>query len=72
MPTESALNQYLDFLRFGSVSTDSKYKDQVLACAEWLQDKLSAIGLDSGATSRRRAIPSSSRAARTRRDARPC
>jgi acetylornithine deacetylase/succinyl-diaminopimelate desuccinylase-like protein len=46
MPTDAALNQYLDFLRFGSISTDSKYKDQVLACAEWLRAKLSTIGLE--------------------------
>ena len=46
MPTDAALNQYLDFLRFGSISTDSKYKDQVLGCAEWLLKKLTAIGLD--------------------------
>jgi len=46
MPSESALNQYLDFLRFGSVSTDPKYKDQVLACADWLSAKLTAIGLE--------------------------
>jgi acetylornithine deacetylase/succinyl-diaminopimelate desuccinylase-like protein len=46
MPTDAALNQYLDFLRFGSISTDSKYKDQVNACADWLVAKLKAIGLD--------------------------
>ncbi len=46
MPTEAALAQFLDFLRFGSISTDSKYKDQVLACADWLQNKLTAIGLE--------------------------
>jgi acetylornithine deacetylase/succinyl-diaminopimelate desuccinylase-like protein len=45
MPTEVALNQFLDFLRFGSISTDSKYKDQILACADWLKTKLNAIGL---------------------------
>jgi acetylornithine deacetylase/succinyl-diaminopimelate desuccinylase-like protein len=45
MPTETALDQFLDFLRFGSISTDSKYKDQVLACADWLKTKLNAIGL---------------------------
>jgi acetylornithine deacetylase/succinyl-diaminopimelate desuccinylase-like protein len=45
MPTDAELSQYLDFLRFGSVSTDSKYKDQVLACAEWVIKKLNAIGL---------------------------
>ena len=45
MPTDAALNQFLDFLRFGSVSTDPKYKDQVIACAAWLKTKLTAIGL---------------------------
>jgi acetylornithine deacetylase/succinyl-diaminopimelate desuccinylase-like protein len=45
MPTDAALSQFIDFLRFGSISTDSKYKDQVLACAEWLENKLNAIGL---------------------------
>ncbi len=45
MPADAALNQFLDFLRFGSISTDPKYKDQVLACAEWLKNKLNAIGL---------------------------
>jgi len=37
MPTDAALNQFLDFLRFGSISTDSKYREQVLGCAEWLE-----------------------------------
>ena len=46
MPTDTALNQFIDFLRFGSISTDSKYKEQVLACADWLKNKLTAIGLD--------------------------
>jgi acetylornithine deacetylase/succinyl-diaminopimelate desuccinylase-like protein len=46
MPTDTTLNQYLDFLRFGSVSTDPKYKEQVDACADWLLAKLKAIGLD--------------------------
>ena len=44
MPTDAALNQYLDFLRFGSISTDSKYKDQVLGCADWVKKKLISIG----------------------------
>ena len=48
MPTDAALNQFLDFLRFGSISTDPKYKDQVLACVDWLQNKLTAIGLKAG------------------------
>jgi acetylornithine deacetylase/succinyl-diaminopimelate desuccinylase-like protein len=46
MSTDAALNQYLDFLRFGSISTDSKYKEQVDSCADWLVAKLKAIGLD--------------------------
>lgn len=45
MPTEAVTNQFLDFLRFGSVSTDPKYKEQVVACADWLRDKLETIGL---------------------------
>src|SRR5471032_3162956 len=46
MPTDVALSQFLDFLRFGSISTDSKYKEQVLDCAGWVKNKLTAIGLD--------------------------
>jgi acetylornithine deacetylase/succinyl-diaminopimelate desuccinylase-like protein len=46
MSTDAALSQYLDFLRFGSISTDSKYKEQVNACADWLVAKLKAVGLD--------------------------
>lgn len=46
MPTDLALNQFLDFLRFGSISTDSKHKEDVLACAEWVKNKLTAIGLE--------------------------
>ncbi len=45
MPSDADLNQYLELLSFGSISTDSKYKDQVLACANWLERKLNAIGL---------------------------
>jgi acetylornithine deacetylase/succinyl-diaminopimelate desuccinylase-like protein len=45
MSTDAALSQYLDFLRFGSISTDPKYKEQVNACADWLMAKLKAIGL---------------------------
>jgi acetylornithine deacetylase/succinyl-diaminopimelate desuccinylase-like protein len=45
MPTDAALNQFLDFLRFASISTDSKYREETLACAEWLKDKLGSIGL---------------------------
>jgi acetylornithine deacetylase/succinyl-diaminopimelate desuccinylase-like protein len=46
MSTDAALSQYLDFLRFGSISTDPKYKAQVNACADWLVAKLKSIGLD--------------------------
>jgi acetylornithine deacetylase/succinyl-diaminopimelate desuccinylase-like protein len=46
MPTDIALTQFLDFLRFGSVSTDAKYQDQIVACADWLVHKLTAIGLE--------------------------
>ncbi len=46
MPTETALNQYLDFLRFSSISTDSTHKEQVVECAEWVRQKLAAIGLE--------------------------
>ena len=46
MPTDVALNQYLDFLRYGSISTDSKYKEQVVDCANWVKTRLKAIGLE--------------------------
>ncbi|MCE0499320.1 MAG: dipeptidase [Methylacidiphilales bacterium] len=43
---KAALEQFFDFLRFGSVSTDPKYKEQVLECAAWVEKKLKAIGLE--------------------------
>jgi acetylornithine deacetylase/succinyl-diaminopimelate desuccinylase-like protein len=46
MSTDAALSQYLDLLRFGSISTDARYKEQVDGCADWLVAKLKAIGLD--------------------------
>jgi acetylornithine deacetylase/succinyl-diaminopimelate desuccinylase-like protein len=46
MPSATALDQFLEFLRFGSISTDSKYEEQVNACAEWLRVKLDTIGLE--------------------------
>ncbi len=46
MPSDASLNQFLDFLRFASISTDSKYKEQVVECAEWVKAKLTAIGLE--------------------------
>ena len=39
------LQDLFDFLSFPSVSTDSKHKGDVLACALWLQSKLDSIGL---------------------------
>lgn len=38
--------QYLEFLRFPSVSTDSSYDKPVADCANWLGEKLRRIGLD--------------------------
>ena len=46
MSTDAALAQFIDFLRFGSISTDPEYKNQVNACADWLVAKLKAISLD--------------------------
>ena len=67
MPTDAALNQFLDFLRFGSISTDSKYKDQVLACADWLRRQAQRHRPESRAACRRPGIRSSSRADRGRK-----
>ncbi len=41
----SALEDLLTCLRFPSVSTDSKHRSDVRACAEWLKSKLSGMGL---------------------------
>jgi acetylornithine deacetylase/succinyl-diaminopimelate desuccinylase-like protein len=46
MPTDAVLEEFFAFLRFGSISTDSQYQEQVHACAEWLRRKLAAIGLE--------------------------
>jgi len=46
MPTAAALGDFLEFLRFGSISTDSQHKGQVDACAEWLRGKLATAGLN--------------------------
>jgi acetylornithine deacetylase/succinyl-diaminopimelate desuccinylase-like protein len=43
---ESHLQEYYQLLRFQSVSTDEKYREQVAACAQWLVEKLSRIGLE--------------------------
>ena len=39
------LDDLFEFLRFASVSTDSRHAGDVRACAEWLVEKLSAMGL---------------------------
>ena len=46
MPSDASLSQFLDFLRFSSISTDSTHKQQVLECAAWVKNKLTAIGLE--------------------------
>jgi acetylornithine deacetylase/succinyl-diaminopimelate desuccinylase-like protein len=43
---DSYLQEYYELLRFPSVSTDEKYRDQVAACADWLVQKLTQIGLE--------------------------
>ena len=39
------IDQYLDFLRFPSISTDPEKAGDVARCADWLARKLNAIGL---------------------------
>ena len=46
MPDAATLDAFFEFLRFGSISTDSQYKGQVNACAEWLRDRLKTAGFD--------------------------
>src|SRR5438477_10994909 len=41
----SHLEDFYQFLRFPSVSTDSDYSEKVAECAHWLVEKLTAIGL---------------------------
>jgi acetylornithine deacetylase/succinyl-diaminopimelate desuccinylase-like protein len=36
---------YLTFLRFASISTDPQYQPQVIACANWLVEKMNSWGL---------------------------
>ncbi|MEI9894683.1 MAG: hypothetical protein WDN28_12540 [Chthoniobacter sp.] len=37
--------EYLEFLRFPSISTDPERKGDVAACAGWLERKLTGMGL---------------------------
>ncbi len=46
VPTkQQRLDQLLEFLRFPSVSTDSRHKTDMRACADWLVAKLKGMGL---------------------------
>ena len=39
------LDELFELLRFPSISTDSRHKNDVSACGQWLSDKLSGMGL---------------------------
>lgn len=39
------LTEFFDFLRIPSVSTDSKHRDDVRDCADWLVNKFTSMGL---------------------------
>ncbi|MEM9400228.1 MAG: dipeptidase [Verrucomicrobiota bacterium] len=43
--TDQQLNEFIEFLKYGSVSTDSSYKEEVIKCANWLVKKLADMGL---------------------------
>jgi acetylornithine deacetylase/succinyl-diaminopimelate desuccinylase-like protein len=43
--TDPRVAEYLDFLRFPSISTDPERAGDVVRCAEWLANKLGRIGL---------------------------
>src|SRR6184192_3854208 len=42
---DNYLEEYYSFLRFPSVSTDDKYEEKLVECADWLVNKLNSIGL---------------------------
>ncbi len=44
---EQSIGRLLDWLRIPSISTDPAYKDHCRKAANWLNDELSALGLDS-------------------------
>src|ERR1700692_61667 len=44
---DNYLEEYFSFLRFPSVSTDEKFSGKVKDCAQWLSQKLEAVGLES-------------------------
>ena len=39
------LEDFYALLRFQSISTDDQYSSQIIACADWLVEKLKSIGL---------------------------
>lgn len=43
--SDPRLAEYLQFLRFPSISTDPERKTDVAACAQWLERKLTGMGL---------------------------
>jgi acetylornithine deacetylase/succinyl-diaminopimelate desuccinylase-like protein len=43
---DSYLEEYFTFLRFPSVSTNAEYAGKTRDCAQWIVDKLNAIGLE--------------------------
>jgi acetylornithine deacetylase/succinyl-diaminopimelate desuccinylase-like protein len=43
---DSYLEEYFTFLRFPSISTNAEYAGQTRECAQWIVDKLTAIGLE--------------------------
>ncbi len=47
LSASAVFEEYLTFLRFGSVSTDPAFQPQVLACAEWLRNLMEAWGFTS-------------------------
>ncbi len=42
----SYLEDFYSFLRFPSVSTDDAYTEKLKACAHWLVERLTSIGLE--------------------------
>jgi acetylornithine deacetylase/succinyl-diaminopimelate desuccinylase-like protein len=42
---DTATAELVQFLKFASISTDPAYAPQVIACADWLVDKLKSLGL---------------------------
>ncbi len=46
MSEQSQLDEFFEFLRFPSISTDSRHKGDVDACADWLVEKFRSMGLN--------------------------